>query len=515
MPTLANVRSGHDTIPGMFTDIEQLIPLVSLIALIFGALGFVTCVLAVPFIIRSIAPAVAHRRELHQTHKLPVPRLGGIALAAAFVVVTAFSYFLEGPLPGHPRTVLGLACLAMFALGLWDDISPLGARKKLIGQIVISLAAFYFGLRVETFKNPLSGVVYDLGGWSVLATVFWLVAMTNLINLIDGIDGLAAGISLMLMGLLVYVGMKGQMFSLCLATGMIGALLAFLYFNFPPAKIYLGDGGAYFLGFLIGGLTIQNSNKGTIAAALIAPIFALALPILDTSFSIVRRGMKGLPLFRPDRLHIHHRLLHQGWSRRRTVLTLYGVSLVFLALAFVVFWSGGRWTPILFGCGFMLVLIIAPSLGLIRNWLTIGRAMGNSFEMRKEIQYALHMRKWMELESERCETFVALWNDFTFAARKLGFTEVTLSHRDARCSWNGTDEEAPLRSARHELHITGETVLLDMFAPKTMEENRFQILHELAAEMWQHAAQRWSERNAAVFVLPQLPRKTADDLSTV
>ena len=499
----------------MLTETEQAITMLPLIALVFGAIGFVVCMFAIPEIIVRLAPAVASRKELHQTHKVSIPRLGGLGLAVAFVLVTAASYALVPSQPGHRRIVLGLTSLAMFALGFWDDLSPIGARKKLVGQIIIALAAFYFGLRVDTFKNPLSGVVHDLGGWSVCATVFWLVAMTNLINLIDGIDGLAAGISLMLMGLLVYVGIHGQMFSLCLATGMAGALVAFLYFNFPPAKIYLGDGGAYFLGFLIGGLTIENSNKGTVAAALIAPIFALALPILDTSFSIVRRGLKGLPLFRPDRQHIHHRLLHQGWSRRRTVLTLYGISLVFLALAFGVFWSGGRWTPILFGCGFMLVLIIAPSIGLIRNWLTIGRALGNSFEMRKEIQYALHLRKWMEMESERCETFIALWNDFTFVARKLGFTEVTLSHRNVRCSWNGTDEEAPLRSARHELHITGETVLLDVFAPKTMEENRFQILHELAAEMWQHAAQRWSERSAAVFVLPQLPRKTADGLSTV
>jgi len=499
----------------MFAAIEQLIPLTPLIALIFGGLGFVTCFLVVPLVLKTIAPAVVHRREMHQTHKLPVPRLGGIALASAFVVVTAFSFFIEPYQPGHRRLILGLCCLAMFALGLWDDISPLGARKKLVGQIVISIAAFYLGLRVDTFKNPLSGVVYELGGWSVVATVFWLVAMTNLINLIDGIDGLAAGISLMLMGLLVYVGLNGATFSLCLAMGMAGALVAFLYFNFPPAKIYLGDGGAYFLGFLIGGLTIENSNKGTIAAALIAPIFALALPIIDTSFSIVRRGAKGLPIFRPDRQHIHHRLLHLGWSRRRTVLTLYAVSLVFLGLAFVAFWSGGRWTPILIGCGFMVVLIVAPSFGLIRNWLTVGRALGNSLDMRKEVQYALHMRKWMEMEAERCESLTALWNDFTFAASKLGFTEVTLSHRDARCSWVGVDVETGLHSSRHELHIAGETVLLELFAPKTMAQERYQILSELAAEMWQHAAHRWSERTEGAFVLPQMPRAMFDDLATV
>ena len=486
----------------MWSGIQQTLSLLPLVALIFGSIGFVTVWWLVPVTITRLAPFIAHRRELHQTHQTPVPRLGGLALVVAFVLVTAASFAVVSALPGHPRVVLGLSSLAMFGLGFWDDISPLGARKKLVGQILIALAAFYFGLRVDTFKNPINGVVYTLGGWSAAATVFWLVAMTNLINLIDGIDGLAAGISLMLMGLLVYVGFQGQMFSLCLAMGMAGALVAFLYFNFPPAKIYLGDGGAYFLGYLIGALSIGNSNKGTIAAALIAPIFALALPILDVSFSIVRRGLKGLPIFRPDRRHIHHRLLESGWSRRRTVLTLYGVSLVFLALAFLAFWSQGRFTPILIGFGFVLLLVIVPSTGLIRNWLSVGRALGNSLEMRKEIQYALLLRNWMEMESERCASLAALWDDFTFVARKLGFSEVAMIHRGTRCAWSSAAAQPRLHATRHELHITGETVRLEVFAPKTMDENRFQILSELAAEMWQHAARRWGERSAAVFALP-------------
>ncbi len=493
----------------MLTDIAQMISLQPIVALGFGALGFCTVLFAVPLVITRLAPRVAYRRELHQTHKSPVPRLGGLALAAAFVLITLASFAVGPPLPGNPQLVLGLTSLAMFGLGFWDDVSPLGARKKLAGQILISLAAFYFGLKVDTFKNPLNGVVYTLGGWSVVATVFWLVAMTNLINLIDGIDGLAAGISLMLMCLLIYVGFNGQMFSFCIATGLAGALVAFLHFNFPPAKIYLGDGGAYLLGYLIGGLTIQNSNKGTVAAALIAPIFALALPILDVSFSIVRRGLKGLPIFRPDQRHIHHRLLQGGWSRRRTVLTLYGVSLAFLALSFVAFWSEGRWTPILFGCGFALVLVIVPSFGLIRNWLTVGRVVGNSLEMRKEIQYALLLRSWMEMESERCESLTALWDDFTFVTRKLGFSEVAMIHGNTRCAWSSATTHPRRHCARHELHVTGEMVVLEVFGPKTMDENRFRTLSELAAEIWQHAAQRWGKRSDAAFALPVASEKMA------
>ena len=146
--------------------------------------------------------------------------------------------------------------------------------------------------------------------------------MTNLVNLIDGIDGLAAGICLMLTVLLMDPQASGTAIPL-MVCGVAGSLLGFLVFNFPPAKIYMGDGGAYFLGFPIGELTISNSHKGTVAAALVAPLFVLALPILDVSLAIMRRGLKGLPLFRADRRHIHHRLLEMGLSRRRAVIAMY------------------------------------------------------------------------------------------------------------------------------------------------------------------------------------------------
>jgi UDP-GlcNAc:undecaprenyl-phosphate GlcNAc-1-phosphate transferase len=486
-------------------------------ALLLGGLGLMVTLVLVPLIISRLAPFVSHRREkqFHQTHGKTVPRLGGVALAIAFVVILVVTFFMKDAHPGGTRIVLALASLAMFGLGFWDDLIPLGARKKLLGQIVIASVAFYFGLRIEEVKNPLTGTVYALGPWACVATVFWLIAMTNLINLIDGIDGLATGICLMLMCLLVYVSFGGHAFALCVATGMAGALIGFLRYNFPPARIYLGDGGAYFLGFLIGGLTIQSSNKGTIAAALIAPIFALALPILDVTFSIVRRGIKGLPIFRPDRRHIHHRLLQRGLSRRGAVLTLYGVSLVFLALAFVAFWSGGRLTPILVGCGFVVVLVTVPSLGLIRNWLTVGTAVGNSLEMRKEIQYALMFRTLMEMEAERAKSLPALWHDFQFTVEKMGFTRAILTHRGARCLWTSDAMPAPLRSARHELHIAGETVFLDLFADEERDEELFTLQSELAAEMWQHAMRRWTERNEEPVRLPSAVQKPVSMPETV
>src|SRR5208283_445655 len=166
-------------------------------------------------------------------------------------------------------------------------LKPLGAKWKLLGQVVIALSLYFLGVGIEHFRIPFFSITLDLGTWGIFLTVLWLVGMTNLINLIDGMDGLAGGICLMLMGLLAYVGHDTGNFAL-LASGMAGALIGFLCFNFPPARIYLGDGGAYFLGFQIGLFAIVNSHKGTVFAALVAPLFVLALPILDTALAILR-----------------------------------------------------------------------------------------------------------------------------------------------------------------------------------------------------------------------------------
>src|ERR1035437_9597880 len=271
--------------------------------IIGGLVGMAASISLIAFILQASQRygLAVRASEPHHTHAIPVPRLGGIALAGAMVtVVLVFScclgtdFFLK-----NDRWLVIPSSLAMFGLGLWDDFRALDAKRKLFGQLLIASATYFCGIGIYHFRIPFMDQVIDLGLWSWPVTVLWLVAMTNLINLIDGVDGLAGGICLMLMVLLTYVG-NGTASVLFIAAGMVGALLGFLWFNFPPARIYMGDSGAYFLGFLIGSLTIVNSQKGTIFAALIAPLFVLALPILDTALAMLRRGLQGLPLFRAD-----------------------------------------------------------------------------------------------------------------------------------------------------------------------------------------------------------------------
>lgn len=450
------------------------------------------------------------REELHHNiGKVPVSRLGGIALALAFVSVTLYTYWFEQPL--HARTGLGkimVLSLAMFGIGLWDDLFSLGAKRKLIGQILVASAAYYLGIGIYHFQIPFTGHIIDLGFWSWMVTLFWLVAMTNLINLIDGVDGLAGGICLMLMLLMVYVCGSSNLLSF-IALGMAGALLGFLWFNFPPARIYMGDGGAYFLGFLIGSMTIVSSQKGTIFAALIAPLFVLALPILDTTLAIVRRGVQGLPLFRADRSHIHHRLLDTGIPRRKVVLWLYCFTSFFLVLGFTAFWWHGQHFAVLVGIGFLVILLAAGQFNFSREWFIVGRILGNSLAMRAEIQYALAHTRWLALEGSRSKNLAAICEDTVFIARKLGYASVRIRLEDGEKTWQIIPvNEKGCCHFQHKLpghpycvmELTAPCPISDaknedLSGSRMMNEKSFHILSDLLAEGWAKSISTWKKQH--------------------
>ncbi len=449
---------------------------------------------------------VGRADEFHHRTASPVSRLGGIGLVAAFVSVKILVFVILGSQSISDHAAIFVTALAMFGLGLWDDLRALGARRKLYAQLLIATAAYFMGLGIFHFKIPLTDHIIDLGFWSWPVTVLWIVSMTNLINLIDGMDGLAGGISLMLMLLLTVVG--GAMNSVSfVAAGMTGALVAFLRFNFPPAKIYMGDGGAYFLGCLIGLLTITSSQKGTVVAALIAPLFVLALPILDTSLAILRRGLQGLPLFRADRRHLHHKMLDSGLSRRSVVLGLYVFTAFFLGLGLIAFWGRGEFLPLALGGSVLAVLLAAGRLNFTREWFAVGRVLGNSLHMRAEIHYALAQTRWLALEGARCKNLAGLCEDAVFVARKLGFASVHIQLEDGEQTWritpaNGNHE----RQFRHILpghrycfielgmtcrnHGTETAPANSGSIPKEAD-----ILGDLLAEGWAKAVAVWAKQN--------------------
>ena len=469
--------------------------------------GMGIVILLIPLILRASASTAQFQRghDLHHTHQQPVPRVGGLALAAAFIGVEVFiaAVWPEQRALTHERPVFLVSSLAMFTLGFWDDLKPLGARWKLAGQILIAVVVCAFGIGIQRFMIPFTSTTIELGGWGYLLTILWLVGMTNLINLIDGVDGLAGGICLMLMVLLAYVGHQSGTIELLVA-GMAGALLSFLWFNFPPARIYLGDGGAYFLGFQIGLCAILSSHKGTVVVALIAPLFVLALPILDTALAILRRSLRGLPIFRPDRKHLHHRMLGMGLSRRKVVLYFYAVTLIFLLMGFAAFWSRGQLIPVLMGMGTLILLACAGGLHFSRDWFAVGRVVGSSLEMRQEIQYALTLMRWLALEGGRRRSADDLWLDLVFAAQRLGFTSAKMTLADGQRVWERADASQPRHSVVQVLQA-GRLGTLELqasccsvhadpaqpaqecdksFCPCVSDGTVFEIVSELMAEGW-------------------------------
>lgn len=487
--------------------LENILPI-----LLCAVMGFLVCWTFIPVIRRFAStrmPINEPHSSFHHTHKTPVPRFGGIAIATAFLVIAALAFLISSDAKLRTHLPIVLSCLGMFWLGAWDDVRPIGAKVKLAVQLAIAVAAYFCGLQIEVLNIPFASQPVALGIWAMPVTVFWIVALTNLINLIDGMDGLAGGICLMMMCLLAYAGFATQSFATLVAVGMAGALVGFLWFNFPPAKIYMGDGGAYFLGCLIAVMTISTSHKGTIAAGLIAPLFALALPITDVGLAIARRVFSGLPIFRPDRKHIHHRLIDYGLSRRRAVLILYAISMLCVLMAFAVFWSQGKLVPIIFGVIALAVAFAARMLGFFRNCWELRRILGSSLQLRKESRYALAMMAWLEMEAERSDTLQELWTSYLFFTRKLGFSHVRLvldGGTDFVWASHTTSTVARHRG-RHELRLANVNAI-EFAAPiLEMEHETFSHLTELAAEAWMKAAQRWQQANGhSISFEPALPQ---------
>jgi UDP-GlcNAc:undecaprenyl-phosphate GlcNAc-1-phosphate transferase len=473
--------------------------------------GFGACWIVLQMIVHRSIWVGGHSRQFHQTHHNPIPRIGGLGLAAALVLaLLAVSRWAVPPsydsLRSFTATMAG--AFAMFALGFIDDLHPIRARWKFLVQILVAIGVVSMGQRVDMFRNPFTGEVFPLGWFGFVGSVFWFVAITNLINLVDGLDGLAGGISLMVLCLMVFVGIHGGGNHVTVVSlVMCGALSGFLYFNFPPARVYMGDGGAYLLGFLIASLAVSSSHKGTVFPALAAPALALALPIYDVSMAILRRGVRGLPIFRPDRKHIHHRLAQMGLSPTKAVLILYAISLLFLALGLSVFWTGGRMLPVAIACAFLLGLVGLRAVARLRNWMEVRHLLGTAGDIRRESRYALTLCRWLEQAAEREESPEEIWRDFTFAASKVGLVSVRIQSADVTREWRDPRYQEFTADLTDEVELTTGVPVQISYAGLTQvtPPKTFFLMTELLSEAWMKCAQAWQIRRGVSLRLPPAP----------
>lgn len=300
-------------------------------------------------------------------HGQTIPRLGGLAIYGGAMFTLLGGYFI-GTLKdvlAHEEEWRGLGLLlgsaVMFALGATDDFRSVRALHKLLVQVIAAAIAWSFGFRIDVVDLPLLGA-FSMGAFSLPITVFWIVGIINAVNLIDGLDGLAAGV-VFFAGVTNFVVayMLGTTFVAIVMATVAGSVLGFLFFNFNPARIFMGDSGSYFLGFVLAVCSIAGPlQKASAAVSIAVPIVALGVPIIDTLLAMVRRFLERRPIFSPDRGHIHHRLIDMGITHRRAVLIIYGVT-VMLCVAAIAIAFGRNWEV-----GAAVLGVSAVLFGLIR-----------------------------------------------------------------------------------------------------------------------------------------------------
>ena len=344
-------------------DYKQL--LYGLVAMLCAALiSFATTppVRVLAYKLKAIDIPLDNRRM----HHVPIPRLGGLAIYLGFMI-TAFVFTDVSPL----LLTLFLGGTLIVILGMLDDIFRLKALVKFIVQVGVAFIAVWQGITIE--RITLFGSTIEFGAWSIPITVFWIVGLTNAINLIDGLDGLSCGVSaISSFSLLLVTILMGEVTDSIMVTAiLVGACIGFLPFNVNPAKIFMGDTGALFLGFTLSVISISGVLKVHTLVSFIIPLSIFALPLFDTTFAIFRRLIHGKSPFSPDRGHLHHRLIDMGLNQKQTVAVLYAICAL-LGLSAVLFTSEKLWRAgVVIAVGIVIFII---NFALFRNPKTFDEA---------------------------------------------------------------------------------------------------------------------------------------------
>ncbi len=323
------------------------------------AVGFLISFASTPTVIvlaRKIK-AIDIPKDSRRIHKKPIPLIGGLAIFYGFLISVLCFAVMEKELMG-----ILIGATIMVIVGVIDDMRDLNAKIKLLFQIIAAAIVIYSGVDIQYVANPFAnwfGPQYiNLGLWSIPITMVWIIGVTNAINLIDGLDGLAAGVSSIASVALLSMTLLSQNVNAAIVTAALaGAGFGFLPYNFNPAKIFMGDTGSTFLGFILACISIQGVMKTYAVVSVAIPVLILGLPIFDTLFAIIRRILKRKPIMSPDRGHLHHRLLDMGFSQRQTVTILYTLTSI-LCLTAVVMALKDAWRGLLLVFAVVVILIV-------------------------------------------------------------------------------------------------------------------------------------------------------------
>lgn len=338
-------------------------------------LAFIISFMATPWTIKFAHKigAVDIPKDERRMHKNVMPKLGGLAVIAGFLISIIYLLFvvsiegsikLDGP-ENYLKKMLGIfiGILIITIMGLFDDTKTLRPWQKLLFQTISAIIVVQFGVQIQQIKLSIGATIGLSDEFAKIITVIWIVGITNAINLMDGLDGLSSGITLIscISLLIIFALNNSPMIAILVIASLIGALVGFLPFNFSPAKTFIGDTGSNFLGFMLAIVSILGVAKTYTIAVIILPILVLALPILDVLWAIIRRIIKGKSLkavFNADNEHVHHKLVKRGFTQKQAVLILYGASAIFGVFAIILF-DSGIWKAL----SFLLMVVSAVAIG--------------------------------------------------------------------------------------------------------------------------------------------------------
>ncbi len=452
--------------------------------LIISAVFFSSLLLALLF--TPVVGRLARRFNLvdlpskRKVHSHSIPRIGGVSLFVSFLVPFGGSILFCGSLtdtcflsPSVPWLLAGGA--TVFLVGLYDDVHRLSPSIKLAAQIIAGFLACYGGLTFHLVELPWSGQM-SLGWFSVPVTVFWFLLVINAINLIDGLDGLAAGVTLFVsLTLLILSISSGNYLVAAGLAGLSGTCMGFLRYNFNPASIFMGDSGSYFLGYMLASLTVLGSMKSQATVAIVIPIVALGLPLMDTIIAPIRRFITGKDLFQPDKSHIHHKLLKMGLTQRKAVLLLYAATIVLGTFALLLVHARNVKAGLILSILGLAVILGFRKLGYL-EYLTIDKMLGYLHDITDVMGISRGRRTFLNIQIELGETqdLNELWEGITEACDLLRIDEAKMNFNGACLP--GTPATPYTWSADGDVPERHQSVLsLDL--PLVDDKNSYGMLH--------------------------------------
>lgn len=376
-----------------------------------------------------------------KVHGRPIPRLGGVAIAAGFYAPLLALLLASSGVGATFYASLEKAIafviggVAILALGLYDDLRGAGALKKFTGQFAIAGGLYCAGFRIEQISLPFVQAL-PLGSFSLVFTLLWIVGVINAMNLIDGLDGLATGVGLFgVTTVFVLAAIRPDPIMMLFMAALGGSLLGFLFYNFNPASIFMGDTGAMFLGYVLGVGAIQTSQKSSTAVAILVPMVALGVPITDTFLAMLRRALNGRPMFSADRSHIHHKLLDLGLTQKQAVVILYGVSLLLGGLALLLTVASS-----------VQAALILASMGLA-GFLAIRRLGYGRLKHSAATETHVDMQRQLDRLANAADE-ERLWRELKAAAKVLGLAAVRIS-----LTYQQDGDSASIRRERGEWYV--------------------------------------------------------------